>query len=480
MFTTFSLSSMPEWLNLIIMGGIIEISRRLFYNLWDTVVNAFWVTISFDDEDVAYTWIQYWLARHPSWRKARSVEATTNTYGINPDEVAIPGQEEDRLSSRKVSYKPGRFDSHKMWYRGHYTLVSRSHIASNYYRVKESIQISLLAWDCKVMNELVLEAKKAYQNAEAQLVTVYGSESSNKWRHIISRPKRPMESIVLDVGVKELLVNDTRNFLASKDWYTRRGIPFRRGYLLYGAPGSGKTSIIHSIAGELGLDVYVLTLSRAGLDDTGLNQLLSELPERCIALLEDVDVAFKKGVGRSLPSHAAPPPAEEKVFKDEDGDEVGPEEKRDVMEGRVTLSGLLNALDGIGAQEGRILFATTNNYGALDPALVRPGRMDLHIEFKLASKDQARGLFEAFYSPPGGAGRAAQREVQRRRGPPIHTHDTRCPRTTTAPLSVSAQRYAPPREVKSVGGPVRRSDPRARVLDGKPARVLDDVHGAPV
>lgn len=72
-----------------------------------------------------------------------------------------------------------------------------------------------------------------------------------------------------------------------------------------------------------------------------------------------------------------------------------------MMEGRVTLSGLLNALDGIGAQEGRILFATTNKYGALDPALVRPGRMDLHIEFKLASKDQARGLFEAFYSPPG-------------------------------------------------------------------------------
>ncbi|KAH9930346.1 P-loop containing nucleoside triphosphate hydrolase protein [Fomitopsis serialis] len=394
MFTMFSLSSMPEWLNLIIMGGIIEISRRLFYNLWDTTINAFWVTISFDDEDVAYTWIQYWLARHPSWRNARSVEATTSTYGINPDEVAIPGQEDDRLSSRKVSYKPGRLDSHRMWYKGHYALVSRSHIASNYYRVKESLQISLLSWNCRILDDLVLEAKRAYQQAEAQLVSI------KKWRHIISRPKRPMESIVLDTGVKELLANDTRNFLASKDWYTRRGIPFRRGYLLHGAPGSGKTSIIHSIAGELGLDVYVLTLSRVGLDDTGLNQLLSDLPERCIALLEDVDVAFKKGVGRNLVSAVVPPP-EEDNFKGEDGETIEPEGKRDVMEGRVTLSGLLNALDGIGAQEGRILFATTNNYGALDHALVRPGRMDLHIEFKLASKEQARGLFEAFYSPPG-------------------------------------------------------------------------------
>ena len=65
----------------------------------------------------------------------------------------------------------------------------------------------------------------------------------------------------------------------------------------------------------------------------------------------------------------------------------------------VSLSGLLNALDGVGAQEGRILFATTNHYEALDPALCRPGRMDVHVEFKLASRYQARELFRHFYAP---------------------------------------------------------------------------------
>lgn len=67
--------------------------------------------------------------------------------------------------------------------------------------------------------------------------------------------------------------------------------------------------------------------------------------------------------------------------------------------GRLSLSGLLNALDGVGAQEGRILFATTNKYEALDAALCRPGRMDLHIEFRLTSKFQARQLFSRFYLP---------------------------------------------------------------------------------
>lgn len=66
---------------------------------------------------------------------------------------------------------------------------------------------------------------------------------------------------------------------------------------------------------------------------------------------------------------------------------------------RISLSGLLNALDGIGAQEGRLLFATTNKYSSLDPALCRPGRMDVHIEFKLASKHQAQELYRRFYLP---------------------------------------------------------------------------------
>ena len=68
----------------------------------------------------------------------------------------------------------------------------------------------------------------------------------------------------------------------------------------YGAPGSGKTSIIQSLAGELGLDVYVISLSRMGLDDSGLNELISQLPEKCIALMEDIDAAFHRGINRRM------------------------------------------------------------------------------------------------------------------------------------------------------------------------------------
>lgn len=130
------------------------------------------------------------------------------------------------------------------------------------------------------------------------------------------------------------------------------------------------------------------------MDDTTLTQLVLDLPEKCIALMEDIDAAFHASVTRdNLTRQGQSPPVG-------DAQSPSPEKPGEVgASSRVTLSGLLNALDGIGAQEGRILYATTNCYDALDPALCRPGRMDVHVEFKLASKYQARELFKRFYMP---------------------------------------------------------------------------------
>jgi chaperone BCS1 len=122
----------------------------------------------------------------------------------------------------------------------------------------------------------------------------------------------------------------------------------------------------------------------------GLSELISTLPEKCIALMEDIDAAFHHGISReSTPPPSSPGSPEPQQV---DGPQAGPPAPTG---SRVSLSGLLNALDGIGAQEGRILFATTNNHGSLDAALCRPGRMDLHIEFHLASKIPGRRALQA-------------------------------------------------------------------------------------
>jgi chaperone BCS1 len=170
--------------------------------------------------------------------------------------------------------------------------------------------------------------------------------------------------------------------------------------------------LIHSLAGELGLDIYVVSLSSKGMNDNTLSSLVGNMPSRyaadlhrselyaesyhrCILLLEDLDAAFTRSTSRDAAATGAPPgtttavvgtPAVATV-------EVKPEDDGSTL----SLSGLLNALDGVAAAEGRLLFATTNHIERLDPALSRPGRMDVWVDFKHATSWQAENIFRCFF-----------------------------------------------------------------------------------
>ncbi len=148
---------------------------------------------------------------------------------------------------------------------------------------------------------------------------------------------------------------------------------------MHGPPGSGKSSFIQALAGELNYDICVLNLSERGLADDKLIHLLSNTPDRSFVLIEDIDAAFNKRVQASA----------------------------DGYQSSVTFSGFLNALDGVASGEERIIFMTTNHPENLDPALIRPGRVDLSVLIDDTSPKQARRLFERFY----GWDEAAEGEV---------------------------------------------------------------------
>ncbi|PPQ74339.1 hypothetical protein CVT24_000693 [Panaeolus cyanescens] len=385
-----SFSALREWLKIILFGGFLETLRRLAFHFYYKTYNSFFITARFEEEDTSYNWMMVWLSTRPEWKKARDVQISTRTFNLNREAVMIEGEDDDPSAlmneSRQLALLPSTSSVNSVWYKGRWMRVSRTTREGYYGHREETLELCILSWDTSILNQLLIDAKKAYLAAQQNNISIFVSDSNNSWRHIASRPKRPLKSIVLDPGIKDRLIDDAQDFLASKRWYSSRGIPFRRGYLLYGAPGSGKTSIIHSLAGELGLDVYVISLSRSGLDDTGLSELISELPEKCIALMEDIDAAFSQTLNRDAEPEVEPKPTPN-----------GPPHRPSTS--KISLSGLLNALDGVGAQEGRILFATTNKYESLDSALCRPGRMDIHIEFKLASKYQAQELYKCFYLP---------------------------------------------------------------------------------
>ncbi|XP_068679582.1 mitochondrial chaperone BCS1-like isoform X3 [Montipora foliosa] len=195
-----------------------------------------------------------------------------------------------------------------------------------------------------------------------------------EWRQFgYPRRKRPLDSVILDDGISDGILADIREFIDSPKWYMDRGIPYRRGYLLYGPPGCGKSSFIQALAGELDYSICVMNLSDRSLSDDRLNHLMSVAPQQSIILLEDIDAAFVKRT-------------EEK----EEGRTNG-------YTNRVTFSGLLNTLDGVASSEERLVFMTTNHLTRLDPALIRPGRVDVKQEIGLASWSQLLKMYKRFY-----------------------------------------------------------------------------------
>jgi len=237
----------------------------------------------------------------------------------------------------------------------------------------ETVEITTLNSRRHVLRELLRESQRlALRRAEGR-TTVYTSRGISWERFGNPQRKRALESVVLAPGVKERVVADLEDFLASPAWYQDRGIPYRRGYLLYGPPGTGKTSLVKAIAGHLDYNICLVNLSERGLTDDRLNYLLCNLPERSIALLEDVDAAFanRRQAGEDGYSGA-----------------------------NVTFSGLLNALDGAASGEDRILFLTTNHQERLDEALLRPGRVDLKVEIGWATPAVVDGMWRRFYSTP--------------------------------------------------------------------------------
>ncbi|KAI9458205.1 P-loop containing nucleoside triphosphate hydrolase protein [Lactarius psammicola] len=408
----YSISALRDYFKLIVLGGALETLRRFYSSSYSSLVDRFFITATFESDDMAFGWMMFWLSSLPQWRQFRDFSVSTGDFYLGGDALTLYEDEDEHMQQRRkrsVRYLPSYTTSYRMWYKGRYVTVSRVKEESRWNMDKSTLIITIFSRDRSILDTMILEAREKWLSARSDKIDIYASEKyGDDWNHVASRPKRPLNSIVLDEGTKELLLDDARDFMKSKKWYADRGIPFRRGYLLYGAPGSGKTSIIHSLAGELGLDIYIISLSKVGLDDASLNSLIASLPEQCVAIMEDIDAAFTHGITRDISGTDLEDPRLRDPSRrgDDDDPDDGSKDKRDeagrsgVESGcKITLSGLLNALDGISAQEGRILFATTNRYHTLDPALTRPGRMDLHVEFRLASRYQARELYKRFYIP---------------------------------------------------------------------------------
>ena len=160
-----------------------------------------------------------------------------STTGDLEDEDDVEDDLVHGRRKRKVAFIPSVDTTHTIYYRGHWLRITRTNKYPQYGHGC-SLKISVVARNNDILKKLVLEAKKDYEKDAEHRVHIFMADTSYPcWRWNGARQKRPMSSIVLQPGVKDMLLADCKDFLNSEEWYAERGIPFRRGYLLHGVPG---------------------------------------------------------------------------------------------------------------------------------------------------------------------------------------------------------------------------------------------------
>ena len=349
------------------------------------------VDVEINNRDESYNWFLYWLRLHeqgrlPSTRLPQpTVEGLAEKQGVFESLLRriTPSLRQLSIETETVKLPNGAINAHFALVAGpgrHFLRYKNAFIAVNRVRETkqydkdgkpwETITLTTLYSQRHVFESMFKEAHSLAVESTEGRTPIYIPRSISWEQFGNPRQKRPLDSVILKEGDKEKIVADVQDFISSEKWYADRGVPYRRGYLLYGPPGTGKSSFIQALAGHLNYAIAILNLSEKGLSDDRLNHLLTLIPERTLLLLEDVDVAFMNRRGLSNDGYHGP---------------------------NVTMSGLLNALDGVASAEERILFLTTNHVERLDAALVRPGRVDMTIHLGNATAYQIQQLWTRFY-----------------------------------------------------------------------------------
>jgi chaperone BCS1 len=346
-------------------GAAMSVLREVPRRASSLIADLFSISIAVDEHDPVH-WFATWLGKQPYGGRCRRLKLWVKWRNLGDF-----GQES---TVSMVELEPG-LGPHLFRYRGRWFLLTREeHQQREHSADRTRLHLRTLGRTRQPLEALVKEVVEHGIRAMREQDLVRVNDDLGSWRMLEAGEARRLETVVLPGDERARVLADMQRFIARRDWYASRGIPYRRGYLFFGPPGSGKTSLARSLAHELGLTLFVLDLSSSRTTDQQLFALLAQVPPRSMVLVEDVD--------RTRPM--ATQAARAKADKQTDG-------------GGATISGLLNAVDGPTSGEGRVLVFTTNNPSSLDPALLRPGRVDYRLEFRAADRGQAREIFLRFF-----------------------------------------------------------------------------------
>ncbi|KAI1165217.1 P-loop containing nucleoside triphosphate hydrolase protein [Nemania serpens] len=448
-----------------------KVFRQIYHFFYGVFMEYLMSTIHISSTDDIYLHLMAWLSKQPKMVNSRALMAETmsKTAWEDEDESTVARDNSGlylNFSNQEARATPQFIPAvglHNFWWKGQYFRLHRkkesvfddgSNNGFGTFKDKEDLMISCLWRSPEPIKKLLAHARENYYSDHRARTIVkrpnpqYMRRARQNWQTVANRPVRDMKTVVLDQHQKLQVLADMNEYLhpATPRWYANRGIPLRRGYLFHGPPGTGKTSLSFALAGVFGLDIHVISLLEPTLTEDDLSCLFSTLPRRCVVLLEDIDTAGLRRPADELEiaerdaKKEKDNPSKEDSGRTTSNDikelaKVLKKENEDQKKG-ISLSGLLNAIDGVASHEGRVLIMTTNIPESLDDALLRPGRVDLQVQFTCSNKDQAKELFIRMYE--GDQGRPLHADSK-----PAHD-GTPVPNGKTTTTSSSSSSSSPP------------------------------------
>lgn len=348
-----------------VIGGLGVYLRAIPLKLWFWLVDQTTMTITVKDDDAAFVWVKEWFLEQKFVTRIRSVDLDTT---LRREQTALIPAE----------------GHHWFWYHGRPFRVD-SHRSEDKKGWSSPRTEWLIFRTCgrkqRFLKKFVADIVACHERSVALTSSLYVRDD-DYWMRVEGYAPRSLDSVILKAGEKEGLVQDIEKFKAAQQRYRKLGVPYHRGYLFYGPPGSGKTSIVSALAGHFGISIYAINLT--DFNDKSLLKAINDVPTKSLILFEDID-CMKTGRAR---------PDEEGAAKEARAPN-GSTEAQDRL--GVTLSGLLNVLDGFSAPENMLFVMTTNKIDVLDRALLRPGRIDYKLFFGGVLEEQKIELYRRFF-----------------------------------------------------------------------------------
>jgi mitochondrial chaperone BCS1 len=351
---------------LMIIGGISVWLRAVPERFWNWIIGQTTMVITVKDDDAAFGWVKEWFLEQSFLKRTRRVDLDTTVRNERIAMIPAPGK-------------------HWFWYGGRpfevwFSRTENTHERSG--RRLESLTFRTLGRNRASIERFVEDVVRCH--VRRQGVQSYLYVYDDGWDYVEGYAPRGLASVILQPGEKEHLLEDVAQFRRSKQRYQELGIPYHRGYLFHGLPGTGKTSLVSALAAHFGLSIYVINFG--DFNDRSLMSAINQVPANSVLLFEDIDCM------RGSQSRKGPDPGDGK------NGTATLSTKENASTHGVTLSGLLNVLDGFHAPSAVLFIMTTNKVERLDPALLRAGRVDYKLFLGKASDLQKVELYRRFFA----------------------------------------------------------------------------------